>query len=281
VFGEFAMWKWVMMGVLGGAVAMGGCSDQESAKTDSLSAGADRDQGADNNSDPGAGNNGAFAIPQDVLAKMEDAIKLSGTITITDYSSGLIQIDVTKAIDGDAPTQGVPPISVARFKSPGPFELFLPPETESVNLTLILDVEGDGPGSGDPQLSYDKNPVAISGSEVTGIDFLLEKIEVESQPSPPPDRSAGDAQAKATEDAADGASPEAAPATDASSTETSTGTEEKSDAAKAVADKATVPDALSKMLEGSASEHANSDGDSAVKSSDPLDESQDTLPKSE
>lgn len=121
-----------------------------------------------------------FAVPQEELAKKSDAVKATGTITVKGYNSGLLQIDVVQAPKEGSAALGTPPVTVARFKAPGPYELLLPPGAGPVNLNLILDLKGNGPDSEDPRLAYDKNPVVVGTTPITGLDFLLDKDAVES-----------------------------------------------------------------------------------------------------
>lgn len=111
-----------------------------------------------------------FAVPQEELVRSPDAIKVSGTITIKDFAEGLLQIDVTPPTTGS-----VQPITVARFKSSGPFELYLPPTATEVNLTAILDLKGNGPDAEDPKASYSGNPLKVTGKEITGIELTIDK----------------------------------------------------------------------------------------------------------
>lgn len=123
---------------------------------------------------------GVFAVPQEELSTMKDAIKVTGTITVQGYANGLLQIDATKPVASAEPVQGIPPVTVARYKSPGPYELFLPPGLKEVTLNLILDIKGNGPDSEDPKLTYTQNPLKLEGAKLTGIDFVLDKTTIEA-----------------------------------------------------------------------------------------------------
>lgn len=125
-------------------------------------------------------NTNVFAVPQEELATKKDIPKLTGTITVSGYGQGLLQMDVLLPKDGSSVPANTPPITVARFKSPGPYEVLIPPGATEVGLVLILDLKGNGPDAEDPKLPYPKNPVKIEGPTVSGIDFVLDKAAVEA-----------------------------------------------------------------------------------------------------
>ena len=183
------MWmkRWIAMGAAIGLLM--GCSETSGDKTkgeDAASAGGDGDAASQSEDRHASSQGGAFAVPQEELARKKDAIKVKGTISVEGYESGLLQIDVTKPVEGDEKLpRGVPPLTVARFKSPGPFELLLPAGTEAVNLSVILDLKGDGPSAEDPKAAFEGNPLTISGSEVEGVELKVSASEVEPPPTPP------------------------------------------------------------------------------------------------
>ncbi len=143
-----------------------GCSDKSAVVSSS---------GEEEASEPGAPPQKGFAYPQEELARMSDAPKITGTITVEKYTQGMLQIDVTLPVDGETDTtRGVPPITVFRQNAPGPYELYLPPGTKAVNLALILDIKGNGPDAEDPKLVYEKNPVEITGPVVSGVDMVID-----------------------------------------------------------------------------------------------------------
>lgn len=133
---------------------------------------------------PPAGSDGfntnVFAVPQEELSTKKDIPKLTGTITVSGYGQGLLQMDVLLPQDGNPVPPNTPPITVARFKSPGPYEVLIPPGAKEVGLVLILDLKGNGPDAEDPKLPYPKNPVKIDGLLTSGIDFVLDKAAVDA-----------------------------------------------------------------------------------------------------
>jgi hypothetical protein len=167
------------------AVALTACSDGGATIT-SASGNTGGNAGG---GDPQQASN-QIATPQDVLERTADAIKLTGTIVVKDYESGLLQVDVTLPVEGNAnPPQGIPPITVARYKTPGPFTLYLPPGTKAVNLSIFLDLKGDGPDARDPKAVYAGNPIKIDGRSVSGIELTVDKTPGALPPTPPPDQS--------------------------------------------------------------------------------------------
>ncbi len=140
--------------------------------------------GGENEPDAGAPPQKGFAYPQEELARMPDAPRISGTITVEGYTGGVLQIDVTLPVEGEtSSSRGVPPITVFRQNTPGPYELYLPPGTEAVNLSLILDIKGNGPDAEDPKLIYEQNPITIAEPVVSGIDMVIDSAAAALPPA--------------------------------------------------------------------------------------------------
>lgn len=127
-----------------------------------------------------------FAVPQESLRDEPSAIKVSGEIVIEGYEKGIIQVDVTRSSAGG---KGVQPVTIARFKQPGPFELLLPKGTEKAYLYAFLDIEANGPTIDDPRGEYADNPVKLGGKSVDGITIAIDINNI--QKPPPADQGGG------------------------------------------------------------------------------------------
>lgn len=161
-------------------VALGpGCSQEETAAPRTAEV-------ANTGGAPATATGDDFALPQEELARKKDSIKLKGNLIVEGYTEGLLQIDVFRDVEGNQK-----PITNARFKSPGPFEMFLPAGSTSVQLVAVLDVKSDGPDRADPKGEYSGNPLQVSGTEVQGVDITIDKNNVRP---PPPDRTASQGQ---------------------------------------------------------------------------------------
>lgn len=205
--------KGLVWAALSGAI-LTGCPKPMEVSEDGGAADAEvKTSVAEKGEEPAAEQN-VFAVPQESLANDETALKVTGTITIEGYEKGNIQLDVTRAKAG---SKSVQPVTIARYKSPGPFTLYLPAGTREVYLYTFLDIGSDGPTVDDPRGEYADNPLALDGAGKDGISLIIDMANV--QQPPPEDRSPqragaepgtgeGDLAAKAT-------TGEAAAATDA------------------------------------------------------------------
>lgn len=190
------------------ALLLSACSDDETAlkvgSPDHPIAGQSSG-GQSGGIEPGASGNlnqqGAtiiqdYAVPQEELVLTpSSAMKVTGTIQVTGAEAGLLQIDVLPANAEGGMSNGVAPITVARFKSPGPYELLVPLKAEKVFLVLNLDLKGDGPDAADPRASYEKNPLVVRKDGATDINFVLDATQPQKDapPVPPPGTDVGGA----------------------------------------------------------------------------------------
>ena len=74
--------------------------------------------------------------------------------------------------------------------APGPYSLTVPEDFGPMLLEAFSDLDGNGPGSGDPMGRYKDNPLRIGSHDISGIDVTLSVTEdgrmPGDRPAPPP-----------------------------------------------------------------------------------------------
>lgn len=116
---------------------------------------------------------------QTELDRKRHGTKLQGVIEVPGYEKGFIHIDVFEP--GADPVRDRP-ITKTRIDKPGPFVVYLPKGTTSVDVRGILDLAGDGPTYDDAFCIFSGNPVAVSKG-MAPITFIMDK---NAHNKPPP-----------------------------------------------------------------------------------------------
>ena len=99
-----------------------------------------------------------------------DVEKLTVSGTVTAAAEGMISIDFFKS---DPAVAGGRTFLFKQMTQAGPWQVKFPKDYGKIEVEAYQDPKGDGPTEGDPKCTYEKNPVEIGASDVSGIDLVI------------------------------------------------------------------------------------------------------------
>ena len=146
--------------------------------------------GPDGQPPPGEGAPAPGGMPP-FVGLTGGAVTLSGTLNWPDAPAGaLIDLDLFRPSD----TAGGGREMLGKLKVPvGAFSFEAPEDFGLLVIEAFIDIDGNGPGQGDPMGSYAGNPISIGTSDINGITIDLTVTESGYMPGnePPPNDDLG------------------------------------------------------------------------------------------
>lgn len=139
---------------------------------------------------PGEGSPSPGGMPP-FVGLTNNSVTLSGTLIWPDAPPGaLIDLDLFRPSD----TAGGGREMLGKLKTPvGAFSFEAPEDFGLLVIEAFIDIDGNGPGQGDPMGTYSGNPISIGTRDITGISIPLTVTESGYMPGnePPPNDDLG------------------------------------------------------------------------------------------